>query len=332
MSPSLPTIAIIGAGLSGLTCGRILKERGYSVTLFDKGRGVAGRMSTRRIDHSIAFDHGAQYFTARDERFQTAVETWKSEGIVQPWNGRIVDLEHGTANDKQDQPERLVAVPAMNSLCKHLAENLDVRLAHEVVRLKREGAWHLELVDGSSYGPFDKLICTAPAPQTADLVSGLSQLEQTCRAVNMKSCWALMLAFRESLNQQFAGAFVVDSPLSWIANSSSKPGRDTQFECWVAHGSAAWSDQHLESTPAEVQRQLLTAFDSALGGLPTAPASATVHRWRYALAENPLEQQSLWDHETQLGICGDWAAGQRVEGAYLSGRSMAETILALDET
>ena len=72
-------IAVIGAGLAGLSCARHLQQQGLEVQLFEKSRGAAGRMSTRRGD-DWQCDHGAQYFTARDPDFRTEVARWQALG------------------------------------------------------------------------------------------------------------------------------------------------------------------------------------------------------------------------------------------------------------
>ena len=89
------SVAIVGAGLAGLQCARELRERGIPVRLFDKGRRVGGRVCTRRMDSGAEFDHGAQYFTARGERFQQLVAEWVSRGVVAEWTGRLVQLTAG---------------------------------------------------------------------------------------------------------------------------------------------------------------------------------------------------------------------------------------------
>ena len=65
-------IAIIGAGLSGLTCARRLQDQGHCVTVYEKSHAVSGRMSTRQTDLG-GFDHGAQYFTASSAAFKNDV-------------------------------------------------------------------------------------------------------------------------------------------------------------------------------------------------------------------------------------------------------------------
>jgi NADPH-dependent 2,4-dienoyl-CoA reductase/sulfur reductase-like enzyme len=80
---SQQTMAVVGAGISGLTCARTLADHGLPVTVFEKSRGVGGRMATRRSDNGAVFDHGAQYFTVRDQRFQNCVDSWQHAGLVQ---------------------------------------------------------------------------------------------------------------------------------------------------------------------------------------------------------------------------------------------------------
>jgi len=135
-----------------------------------------------------------------------------------------------------------------------------------------------------------------------------------------------MLAFDEPLDLPFDGAFVEQSPLAWVARNASKPGRGPG-ETWVLHGSAAWSEAHLEAEPGRVANDLLAAFGAATGLGRLEPAHAVAHRWRYALVADPLGAGCLFDASIHLGVCGDWCVSTRAEGAYLSGLAMAERLL-----
>ena len=79
-------VAIIGAGMAGLAAARLLREAGASCTIFDKSRGLGGRMATRRTG-DFSFDHGAQYFTARGPRFRALVDDWSAAGHAAGWYG-----------------------------------------------------------------------------------------------------------------------------------------------------------------------------------------------------------------------------------------------------
>ena len=69
-------VLVIGAGIAGLSAARCLLEQGVArddLRVVDKGRGVGGRMASRRMDTPAGqarFDHGAQFFTTRSDLFR----------------------------------------------------------------------------------------------------------------------------------------------------------------------------------------------------------------------------------------------------------------------
>ncbi len=229
LNDPMPKVAVIGAGMSGLMCARTLADHGFPVTVFEKSRGVGGRMATRRTDDGLRFDHGAQYFTARDERFARYVKSWLHDGIVLPWRSPIVTLEKGRIKEEKTGTDRFVAVPGMNAICKHVSSDLDIVIQTRVAPLGRhDDLWHVCSDDGADLGTFDVAVVSAPAGQTADLLDAAPLLAARARRTEMRQCWAVMLAFPQSLDVGFAGAFVHGSPLSWIARNSSKPGRNAR--------------------------------------------------------------------------------------------------------
>ena len=322
-------VAVIGAGLSGLTCARTLADHGHRVRVVEKGRGPGGRMSTRRAEHR-AFDHGAQYFTVRDRRFERWVEAWRQDGLVAPWDGKIVVLDDEGRRPSGSRTERFVGVPGMSAVCRHLATDLDVTLETRVERIeRRSGRWRLASDQEVELGRFDAVVVSAPAAQTAELLAdpapGLASL--AARA-EMAPCWAAMVSLAAPLEAGFDAAFVHGSPLGWVARNGSKPGRSAE-EAWVLHASPDWSQRHLELDEKSAAARLLGAFGTAIGRTVSEPVSLGAHRWRFALPTTPLAEPCLFDTQTRIGACGDWCGGPRVEGAFLSGRAMAGRLLGL---
>lgn len=319
-------VGIVGAGLSGLVAARILRDRGYEVDLYEKSRGPGGRMSTRR-EGERRFDHGAQYFTVRDDRFRSRLEAWFPEGMVRPWALRPAVVNNGHVTFKDDATERFVGVPGMNALAAHLAESLSPRFNTRVITISgRPGSWRLHDHQDREFGPHDALLLSAPPAQAADLVSKVApDLAEKARSVVLDPCWAVMAVFSSPLDRSFDAAFVESSPLSWISRNTSKPERPAD-EAWVLHGSPAWSTKHLEDDPDQVARDLHRAFFKALGRPLESPVLLKAHRWRYAIAREPLESGSLFCEEKRIVLCGDWCAGSRVEGAFLSGLSAADRL------
>ncbi|MEQ8785529.1 MAG: FAD-dependent oxidoreductase [Pirellulaceae bacterium] len=301
-----PTVAIIGAGIGGLSCARQLHASGFRVRVFDKGRGVGGRVSVRRSERGAVFDHGAQYFTVKDVAMVEQVEHWKAAGVVAPWEGRIGSLSERQWTPTISETTRYVGVPGMSAIAKHLAADLDVVLQCLVTDVARDGqGWRLTGEDQRDLGAFGILILNAPAPQSATLVPEFTGFTDRIRSAEIAPCWAVMLAFNERLDVPWDAAFVDDSPLSWIARNSSKPGRATEPDCWVLHASPEWSAQHLEDSHESVTAKLLASFWDALGASPQPHALTAAHRWRFALPTDPLEQRCLFDSELRLGTCGD---------------------------
>jgi len=225
--------AIIGAGMAGLSCAQVLKQDGHSVTLFDKARGPGGRMSTRRVRSAtdeIAFDHGAQYFTARDPVFAEQVSAWAELGIVARW-----------AEAGQDA---WVGSPAMNAPIRALADLHDVRWNVRIDALTWDGHWQLRSEAGLD-GPFDGLVVAVPAEQVAPLVEPFDPvIAEAARSTISDPCWSVMVAFDRRL--PFQDDIVRDAGIvGWAARNSAKPGRSGP-EAWVVQGSPGWSREHLE--------------------------------------------------------------------------------------
>ena len=322
-----PRIAVIGGGIAGLTAARGLADHGLTVRGIDKGRGAGGRTATRRAE-PFRFDHGAQYFTARDPRFRRFVDAWVDRGIVARWDGRVVAIgADGTLADKPG--ERFVGRPGMNAVARHLASDVDVAFGVEVDRLTRDGAlWRLWDRRGEPIGDgFDRLVLACPAPQTARLLAPVAEpMAARVRQAEMAPCWTVMAGFGEPLPIPFDGAFgPAAGPLGWIARNGAKPGRP-DGEAWVLQATPDWSARRLEVDRAAVAQALLAAFAEAAGPLPE-PIHLDAHRWRYARPVAPLDQPCLFDPGTGLIACGDWCLAGRVEAAFLSGAAACGRLL-----
>ena len=331
----IPKVAVIGAGISGVFAARTLQDHGMRVTIFDKGRGIGGRMATRRIEGGDTFDHGAQYFTARDRRFIRYVESWIEEGLVAKWpdekldhDQKIVVLEGGEIRSESKADDRFVGLPRMNSICKHLATDLKVEKQTRVAKVTPvKGGIELFDDNENSLGQFDRLVVTAPAAQTAELLGEFQELTKQISQIEMNPCWATMVAFEEPITDQWVGAFLHGSFLSWTARNSTKPGRNANAEHLVIHANPEWTAEHWEDDPAEVAEEMLAEFWRVTGLSPIPHNHLQSHRWKYAIPADPSLVRCFADDSAVIVACGDWASGSRVEGAFLSGMAAAGRIL-----
>lgn len=322
-------IAIIGAGLSGLTLARHLAPLA-AVRVFEKSRGLGGRMATRRVGE-FRFDHGAQFFTARSASFRQFLAPFLAAGQVAPWQGRLLGLAAGSRPHKRMWFEpHYVAVPGMSALCGHiaaaagLAVETGVEVAAPLARV--EQGWLLADAGGRELGSFDWVISTAPPAQSLALLGDAVPADSGLRSAVMLPCHALMVGLEGPSRLPWIAARVREGPLDWIAVDSSKPGRDAARTAIVAHARAEWSECHVDAPAAAVEAALLAEFGS-LTGLDCAAAACTqVHRWRYARPAEGDPCAPLLLPAQGVAAVGDWCAGGRVESVWRAADALGRRI------
>ena len=334
-------IAIIGAGLAGLSSAQALVQAGHQVHVFDKSRGPSGRMSTRRAeDHAGPWqcDHGAQYFTARDATFRAEVARWQQAGVAALWDARLASFDGSTWSTPETPLERFVGTPRMTSPAAWLVQGLQqageraqTQWQTTVQRLERQAdGWTITSAEHGLHAQrYSAVLLAVPAPQAVPLLQPVAAAGTAVAAsARMRGSWAVMVRCPVLVPLPWDGAFINDGPLRWVARDSSKPGRTVPpgTETWLLHASPEWSEAHIEDSADTVTATLLAAF-AALGGPATHLVQATAHRWRYADTEPALTQGHWWDAAMRVGMCGDWLNGGKVEGAWLSGQSLAQQVL-----
>lgn len=317
-------ICIIGAGLSGLVLARHLNQK-CDVTLFEKSRGVGGRMATRYAE-PYQFDHGAQFFTARDDDFKRFLAPFIDEGTVKPWNPKVLTLEEGKKPYKRDWFEsHYVAAPKMNTLCKKLAEDKDVRLNTRIESVEEtaEGGWRVTDTDGNT-DHFDWVITAVPAEQAAALLPEKFAQMDIINQSSLMACFTIMAGYGEKPTIHWDAAKVKHSLIEWIAFNNSKAGRNIK-PSFTIHSANKWADDNLERDINDIQAEMLAAF-RAVTNLPE-PDYSTTHRWRYAYSrESDHGYTYLIDEGNRLAACGDWCIAGRVEAAFTSGFELAKAL------
>ncbi len=323
-----PSIAMIGTGLGGLICSRILRDHGMDVHCFDKSRRAGGRTSTRIVEDGYQFDHGAQYFTIRDPNLKRYLESWLADKHVAEWNGHILSIDEPCKFSELSPMKRYVGIPTMESLARHLSADLSIQFDTEVERVVRnDSRYQLFAKDDRDLGAFDIVLWNCPPIQTSKQIPLDCNWRERLIHVEMVPCWAIMIATESRWEIPFDGAFVNQGKLSWIARDSSKPNRPSGFETWVFHSTVDWAKENLETSKEQVVQILREEAEKITDSLMPKPRSAKAHRWLYSRPAESLPESSLWDNSNWLGACGDWCGGPRVEGALKSGISLAGRIL-----
>ena len=312
-------IFVIGAGMAGLSAASHLAEAGRDIRVIDKGRGPGGRMAARRVEiagETVSFDHGTQYFRAHDPQFASQVARWEASGDVARWD----------INDGSSQPA-FVGVPGMNGPIKAMAQELGVSWSTQAKDLEHTGeGWRIKTASGDVFTA-NHVLAAIPAEQAAVLLEPAApQWASIARSVTSQPCWAVMAAFDAPLSLGANTYRSEDGPIAWAARNSAKPRR-SGAQCWVIHASAERTRQVLDLHKEEAAGVLLADFFAQTGTDALEPVHLDAHRWLYSQPAAIGEAPAHFDAERGIGIAGDYLVAPKVEGAWLSGRALAELVL-----
>lgn len=321
-SRSSVNVAIIGAGMAGMTCATTLHAMGYRVTLLEKSHAAGGRLAPRRDADGRRFDHGAQFATARGDGFRDWLEQCVLTGRGRPWTPRQTHAAHASAS------ERIIGVPGMDDLLPQRPASLALHASRRVTGIERaESGWHLQFQDGTSDASFDAVVCAVPAPQARALLGALdTRMDQALGDVTMAPCWALSVRFAQPPPWAFDLASGNDGPIALRVRQAARRHGEPDTR-WVMHAGPEWSARHLEETPAVVAGRMLSTLRARPGALPDV-VDASAHRWRHARTTKPLGQPCLGGAGGTLVAAGDWCLGARIEYAFDSGRAAAAAVAA----
>jgi renalase len=329
VSENQKSCIVVGAGISGLLAASALQREGWDVTVLDKGRGVGGRMATRRVGEGT-FDHGAQFFTVRGERFAGLVEGWLGAGVATEWARGFADA-YGRPNE--DGHPRYRGTEGMTSIPKYISRGLDVRTGERALRVDDgDDGWEVVCESGLRVAG-DALVLGAPVPQALDLTSSGSYTlpdgaRRQLEAVSYDPCVALMALLEGPTSVPEPGGMQIKGePLDWIGDNKRKG--ISEAPCITVHAGPDWSRSHFEDGESEVVDSMISLAGDRLGAdLAPAVVETSLARWRYSWVTNPHPEPCLVASETPpLLFCGDAFGQPKVEGAALSGFAAADHLL-----
>lgn len=312
-----PRTAVVGAGITGAACARVLSAAGHDVRLLDRGRVAGGRMASRRIADRYV-DLGASYFTVRDGAFSAVVEDWQQRGLAREWTDAFHVATPAGLGELKPGPVRYGAAGGLRSLVEDLLTGLEVVPETEVGAVGPGPT-----VDGEAY---DAVVLAMPDPQALRLLDPALAEE---RAAIADRVWEPVLALAagfpaRSWDDDLDGCFVNDSAvLSWIADDGRRRGDDAAV--LVAHSTPAYAADRLADPPAATS-DLLAATREVLE-LTAAPTWTRVQRWTFAKPDGPRDELFHLG-ASGVGLCGDGWGASKVEAAWLSGTALGEALVA----
>jgi renalase len=320
-------VLVVGAGLAGLAAARDLSNAGYRVLMLEKSRGVGGRAATKRLELSridagkthlesiVRADHGAQFFTARNERFKTMIAHMTKLGIVREWTRGFPRLTTTGLERRTGLNPRFVCPLGMSALGKTIHQGLgnettlNIEFGALVSAVWRSSQGWTAVLENGEVRHGGALVVNVPAPQALNLLhqnlnpDGIAALS----AVQFDPCWAVIAALETRPDPGWMGVEIEHPMLAWASLDHTKRETDA-LPVLVLHATPTWSLEHLENQPEAVLAPLLNAAQEVLGDWVGKRLAAVAHRWRYALPTVTLPEPFL--AEDNLVVCGDWCAPQ----------------------
>ena len=315
-------VAVIGAGLAGLSAASTLCKAGRQVTVFEKSRGVGGRLSTRQTRQGYTLNHGAPVAEGGSAAWRAFCKRAEAEG-----NATLAPK--GRLGSQSDQA--VVGRPTMTHLPRHLAKGLEIKLQTEISRLQKQDAnYHLIDTSGEILGPFDRVLLAAPALQTRRLLETLAVEDDRLNGVVMSPCWTVLLVLSNSANIDVDRLTLlpqIDTIAKTDSLSADDPSVDGNLVKLSIHMTTEWSQEHLElqkdDALAAVKRLIESASDQTLSDVKYEAA----HRWRYATVAKPVGHAAVSICNGEVLAAGDWCLGATAGAALDSGLAAAEILL-----
>jgi predicted NAD/FAD-dependent oxidoreductase len=313
-------VLVVGAGMAGLCAARALASTGHEVLVLDKGRGVGGRMATRRLGEARC-DHGAQFLTARHPRFHVLRQEAEGVGALAPW------MEDPEGVDRDGRRWR--GSDGMTAWPKRLAEDLEVRTGSRVLGLQPvDGGWQAVMEDGTSVEA-EAVVLTAPAPQAVALLEGATSALRAAawaalQAQEYEPCLAAMARLERASRVPEPGFLEPGVPeLAWVADNQVK-GISPE-PCLTLHAPADFSAAHWEQR----ESALAAMLEAAAAWIDGEVREAQVHGWLYARPRTRLAaEHQLLSTTPCLVYAGDVCGDGRVEAAASAGWAAANLVEA----
>ncbi len=335
----MSNVLVIGAGVAGLSAAEYLTAAGHEVAVVDKAARPGGRCATRRTDVDPAapwFDYGAQYFTARSDLFRRSIQADLEAGRLANWQPSINIAEKtGTTwlfSPSPDDRERLIGPRGLNRWVRDRFEQLpvDVQCERRVNALRGDARqWTARFDQG---GPIQAthILLTIPAVQAKALLGPAARrIAALGNTPNIMSACHTLVVEAPAIDGVEA-IFFKDGALSWAADNTHKGGDTRSPHLWTLNADASYSDKHVESSAEELADTLIDDFVQATATPREQVRLVRGHRWRYARPgpAAPDADDRFWvDRKKRLALAGDWLAGGRIEGAWLSGRGAAARLI-----
>ena len=316
-------VCILGSGIAGSTIAKLLSKK-YSVHVFDKARGPGGRSSNKRFKNNLSFDHGVQYISPKSKPFTNYIKRLYKNKILKSWDDNHLDF----TLEKKSPSAKYIGRMANNDLVKYNLKKIKQSFASPIEKINfKKYFWEITLKNKSKH-QFKSLIITCPFPQLKKLAKNYLNKNILKLKVQMQPNITVMIALKNQKTLPISSIKFDDNILAWAANENSKKRFKSNINLWTLQATLKWSKKTINKykTDKSVMNQIITRFIKLTGFEKNKIIFKKIHGWKYSYNYQKTPYLSIWNKKINLGICGDWFSGPKVEDAWLSANDLVKKI------
>ena len=324
----MQNVAVIGAGITGITLANLLQKK-VNLTVFEKSRGVGGRMATRRAE-PYQFNHGTQYFKIENKEFKDFLQPLILNKIIKPLEANQIEIlnKEVIKRTKIYNKQYFTAESKMNSVVKYLINNnLSIKLLCKIEKIIKENdKWFLIDSGQVSFGPYDWLIITIPPNQAKEILYNNFKFLDIIKKIKMRSCYSLMLGFDKFGEFDFDTALFLDEEVQWLSIRKIILENKEYYNLLI-NSSYNFAEQNINGSKDKISDHLIKQVSDILKCKLNNYEHKALHFWKYAMSEKNNNLGSLLDEDFKIIVCGDWCMNGKVEGGFLSAKDAVNKLL-----
>ena len=324
----MKNVAVIGAGITGITLANLLQKK-VNLTVFEKSRGVGGRMATRRAEPYL-FNHGTQYFKIENKEFKNFLQPLIQNKIIKHLEANHIEILNKEVIKRTKTYNKIYYTPVskMNSVVKYLINNnFFIKLLCKIDKtIKENDKWFIIDTDKASYGPYDWLFITIPPNQALEILYNNFKFLDIIKKIKMRSCYSLMLGYKKVKEFDFDTALFLDEDVQWLSISKKILEKKKYYNLLI-NSSYNFAEQNINDSKDKISDYLIKKVTDILKCDLNNYKHKALHFWKYAMSEKSNNLGSLLDEDLKVIVCGDWCMNGKVEGGFLSAKDAAKKLI-----
>ena len=324
----MKNVAVIGAGITGISLANLLQKK-VNLTVFEKSRGVGGRMATRRAE-PYQFNHGAQYFKIENKEFKNFLQPLIQNNIIKQMEANHIEILNKEVIKKIKTYNKIyyTAESKMNSVVKYLINNnFFIKLLCKIEKtIKENDKWFIIDSDKVSYGPYDWLLITIPPYQALEILYNNFKYLDIIKKIKMRSCYSLMLGFNKVKEFDFDTVLFLDEDVQWLT-ITKKILENKKYYNLLINSSYNFAEKNINCSKDKISDYLIKQVSDILKCELNNYEHKALHFWKYAMSKENNNLGSLLDEDLKVIVCGDWCMNGKVEGGFLSAKDATNKIL-----